>query len=552
MEKPQVMGRLHEWSYDATRSGAVVFGISCSIVAWGLVYAALFVPLDEKEVSVFDNFDIPETIIQPYSEDYETASSILDTALSVPNGATEAFQAMPAGVGIDEIDYEEFVALTSRHVSRIALAPWPAEEKEVALALLFSLQKLPVTYSEDLLNLALRPNPPRYANVVLSWFYYSDDDARQGLAALRREALAHEDAKAEQLFVVQSLYQEGRTAETIELLEKFGFEQELIDALSTDIQIRELDFQKAFHSLWQAELRAWQASAPRHMALLGLGVWFSFVILQMLAPGWKWRSLVLTPVAVMLGAFSVIPTLFAVYIQDSIVGMSITQDPWWDLLYCVLGIGWREELAKLICVAPLLPLILGLRRLDQALLCGCVGLGFAVQENLQYFRDYSASIAYMRVLTANILHMSLTGIAGLALCDLLSGKTVKEGGIPLLLAFLGVVVLHGVYDLFLMNEALMEVYVPVAGCLAISVIWYFSELRKERGPQLDPVSAQALLACGISLVFAVSYVYGVAEMGLWLASGVFFAGGLWVAMVIGILAALSRDVQAEELYPLKP
>jgi len=51
------------------------------------------------------------------------------------------------------------------------------------------------------------------------------------------------------------------------------------------------------------------------------------------------------------------------------------------LRYNILGIGLREEFAKLCCLLPLMPLLLRQRsELAALLLSACVGLGFAIEE----------------------------------------------------------------------------------------------------------------------------------------------------------------------------
>ena len=45
-------------------------------------------------------------------------------------------------------------------------------------------------------------------------------------------------------------------------------------------------------------------------------------------------------------------------------------------------------------------------RLEMIVVAGCVGLGFAVWENLSYFAQYGSAVAFPRFLTANFFHFA--------------------------------------------------------------------------------------------------------------------------------------------------
>jgi RsiW-degrading membrane proteinase PrsW (M82 family) len=96
-------------------------------------------------------------------------------------------------------------------------------------------------------------------------------------------------------------------------------------------------------------------------------------------------------------------------------------------------------------VLPFVPIFLiRNQRLETLVIGGCVGLGFAVQENLQYFAEVGPTAAFGRFLTANFFHFAATGLVGLALCDWLRSPVAacfhSSGPSS------AVIVAHGCYD----------------------------------------------------------------------------------------------------------
>src|SRR5204863_1796192 len=116
-----------------------------------------------------------------------------------------------------------------------------------------------------------------------------------------------------------------------------------------------------------------------------------------------------------------------------------------DFLFFMLSVGPREEIIKLAFFVPFLPLLLFRKdRLEALMVAGCVGLGFAVWENLQYFAQYGSAVAFPRFLTANFFHFALTGLNGLALCDFLRSPIRRV--LPFVGILAGTSFAHGAYD----------------------------------------------------------------------------------------------------------
>ncbi|QDU54674.1 PrsW family glutamic-type intramembrane protease [Aeoliella mucimassa] len=199
---------------------------------------------------------------------------------------------------------------------------------------------------------------------------------------------------------------------------------------------------------WAIPKIMWLGAVPGATAVaLVTGIcWFVFIV-QAGQPhrehGIRWW---LAALAVPLGVLSIWPTLFAVDWQDIEMGISEADDLKAGLKFFIAGVGLREELCKLLMFVPLLPPIIRRRNEREALIvAACVGLGFAMEENINYI--LGTGDATGRFLTANFFHMSLTGIAGLALCRGIwcPRERAAEAGVVFLVA----VFVHGLYDAFI-------------------------------------------------------------------------------------------------------
>lgn len=145
------------------------------------------------------------------------------------------------------------------------------------------------------------------------------------------------------------------------------------------------------------------------------------------------------------GFLSTFAVLGIIIWQEQMLGFTFNGDFANDLIYCICGIGLREESVKLLFLVPFLPVLRKRKSPMEALAtAACVGLGFAAAENLIYFNPGSEGAVFPRFLTANFFHASLTGIAGLALFHFV--RWPKTRWEELVATFIMVVVVHGLYD----------------------------------------------------------------------------------------------------------
>lgn len=194
-------------------------------------------------------------------------------------------------------------------------------------------------------------------------------------------------------------------------------------------------------SLWEGHKERWMQGSVA-LALVAAAMWYIILIHTTSRESFRWWRYL---PAVLAGIVSVgllnwwQATLN--YDQDPENAPSLTH----EMVQWVMGVGLPEELAKLILFSFFLPVLLHHRSgIKAALTAGCVGLGFALEENLLYFRSSGPQVAIGRLLTANFIHLSLTGILGWHLYELF--RTRFHHATEFLLAFLVIVVGHGFYD----------------------------------------------------------------------------------------------------------
>ncbi len=266
--------------------------------------------------------------------------------------------------------------------------------------------------------------------------------------------------------------------------------------------------------LWWAIPRAMWLGAvpgPTVLALITGACWFAFL----LQSGQPWRSAgIRWPLAVagpMLGVVSIWPTLFAIYWQEQVLDLRETGELAGGLKFFILGVGLREELSKLLLFLPLVPWIIRRGSEREALLvAACVGLGFAMEENISYF--FNAGSSAGRFLTANFMHMSLTGLVGLAVCRGIWQPRQRAG--EAIAIVLLVIVAHGMYDALIVLPAL-EQYSVASSIIAILLAYqFFHELRTWWQPPGETISLTATFLVAVALVVASNLVFLSSILGL--------------------------------------
>jgi RsiW-degrading membrane proteinase PrsW (M82 family) len=272
--------------------------------------------------------------------------------------------------------------------------------------------------------------------------------------------------------------------------------------------------------LWLSWLR-WGAAS---LAVLTGLCWLAFVLQAIQVRNWRDYRLWFTLLALGLGVLSIWPTVFLIFWKERAWGLVEADDPAGGIRFFTLGVGLREEASKLICFLPLLPWLVYRRdELAALLAAGAVGLGFAMEENVNYIWGSAGSATLTRLMMPAPFHMALTGLAGLAAYR--ACVWPKECG-PQFIAVFGVIVLaHGLYDAMLM-PVFEDVSIASYGIFLLAVFQFFRELRSLQGAMpKSPISLTANFLFCVSTVAAATFVYLCAAVG-WKAAGDVLVSGI--------------------------
>jgi protease PrsW len=203
-----------------------------------------------------------------------------------------------------------------------------------------------------------------------------------------------------------------------------------------------------------------------------------------------------------------------------------------DAIYFIFGVGLREEAAKLLLFLPLLGVLLRRGSRIEAMTCGAlVGLGFAAEENINYFSHGPASAAISRFLTANFLHMSLTALIALSVYDGKRGRSMPHDRFNVMFPL--VVLIHGAYDFFLSDSEFGNLSI-ISMFLLIMVAQQFLRQLLIASSRMEEEGVLRLFVWSLTLLTGASYVYASTLAGPLLALRLMALGSLGVAFLIWI------------------
>ena len=210
--------------------------------------------------------------------------------------------------------------------------------------------------------------------------------------------------------------------------------------------------------------------------------------------------------ALLLGILSITPTLFWIMLEDTFLPISSGEDLFHNIVYYIATVGLREEFCKLLLLLPLVPILVKRgNQMEFLLVASFVGLGFAYEENLNYLASTMGTATTARFLTANFLHISLTGMSGLFFCRMWRVKTYSYN--DFLFIFGVAIIAHGLYDALLSSPEMND-----GGMLAMILFvlfsrFYFREANALQEIAKPLVSLSATMAVGVSLILASMLVY---------------------------------------------
>ncbi|MCM8536847.1 MAG: PrsW family intramembrane metalloprotease [Lentisphaeraceae bacterium] len=271
-------------------------------------------------------------------------------------------------------------------------------------------------------------------------------------------------------------------------------------------------------TLSQYDLYNWKVILVCSVAGLG---WMIFLL--HLGGGWRWpkRDLAKVLLAIALGMLSAVVCLIVVVLQDHWIGHDAREHTViYNLAYCILGIGLREEVCKMLLFLPLLYWLRNEKSYCRILIfSSLVGLGFAIEENFGYLSraegDPGALMA--RFMTANFLHMLMTGY----ICYYLTLAIQFKGRHwdHFTSAFIKVVLVHGVYDFLLIDGSMVEEGMDFfAMMLYIWIAMHYLKLMLDTSPPTHRyVSLTRVFTIVLSVTFGLSLLVVSLDIGVALA-----------------------------------
>ena len=271
------------------------------------------------------------------------------------------------------------------------------------------------------------------------------------------------------------------------------------------------DWPTILRTVPQAQWESYRDPVFLIAVLTGLA-WGCFLAVLGDVPGLLSTRALLCVLGLAAGMISTTPTIWLVILTERILNLSMGDNLVHQFAFFTGGVGLREEVCKLLLFVPFLPFLY--RRDDELevfLVASFVGLGFATEENGNYFLFSAAGAAPGRFLSANFFHIALTGINGLALY-----RVCTHGwrGLNQFLAIFPLTVLaHGGYDTLLSTQE-----IEYGGWLGMGVYVLFSQFYLRTAHSLRPsgqrtCSLTGALVFGLSTVAAVVLAFQMATLG---------------------------------------
>ena len=429
------------------------------------------------------------------------AESILFEGIKLP----EAGQLQ--GLTLDQYD----VAVVFFYASR---AEWTAEKE------------IPVEV-ERLGNLASASDPLPYANYALGLFCESMDIQKAALAYQRE--IEYHDLNAARERLIALYLGSGQFKQIEKLYGDSKFSPYITPWIRQQIAVSKMNWPELVRTLIPA---AYENSSPGMVTLaLTSGIIWSIILLRFnggLTIAAKPVQLLIP--SLILGALSAHATSLFFFWQERQLGFNMPRELPGQLAYC-LSIGLREEGLKLLFILPLLPLLWRRSDLEIITVAGLVGLGFAMEENINYFERTAGLCAVARFATANFLHISLTAMGGLTL---VRACTHRGHILQAVQTFATIVVLHGLYDAFLIVNIFSDFSWLSMSLFVFLGHQYFSWLRHFRERWMDNISATSIFTLGLVFVAGLSYTLYAWQLGVKLA----FQGIASEIIGIGIILML--------------
>ncbi|MEQ1749749.1 MAG: PrsW family glutamic-type intramembrane protease, partial [Prosthecobacter sp.] len=351
---------------------------------------------------------------------------------------------------------------------------------------------------------AQQDNPMPLANELYASLLLRTDHDADALNALMRETTLFADAEPARETATRLALKLNDDASLRQIVSAGWLEKmpPIMEHLA-GVQLGDLMMQ------WRGLLRHRLATVPyQALAITALAAALWFIILVQHTPPQSWRwSWPIAPIVA--GIASIWPTVSLAIWQEDVMGI-VDDVPFpWDVWHLIIGVGLREELCKLALAALFMPWLVWRRAPGMALMTGAfVGLGFALEENIDYYQDYGDGVALVRLLSANFMHVAMTGLTTHALYDML--RTRFHRAQQFIITFFSLVVAHAIYDYEPPQITGLGAYLPIV--ILAFVAWQFWDLVEAEMPHSRQlISPAAIFLLGTSLIIAVSFLLSAFE-----------------------------------------
>jgi protease PrsW len=365
---------------------------------------------------------------------------------------------------------------------------------------------------EQLKNLASSTPTPRFANELLGHHEFREGRHAVAYQHFKKEGEQHPEAVRAREWAVRALIAAKDFAELVRVAEEPAYAGLITAQHRLEVAIASKDWRAIIACVPVAQLAVLRGE-PLVLALIAGMAWALVLVHLGEVPRFFSGSTLLCFIGFLLGALSTMPTICAVIWQNDFLQFSNGGNAFQTLAYQIGGVGLREELCKLLLFVPLIPVLL--RRGDERevlMIASFVGLGFAIEENGNYLLGSQGVAAPGRFLTANFLHLALTGMNGLALYRVFTHGF--SGLNQFLYVFPLTILVHGLYNALPDIAELQEVggYLSLTVFVVFSIL-YFRQAADLRNHVRMTISLTGAFVFGVAVVAGATLIAQISRLG---------------------------------------
>jgi RsiW-degrading membrane proteinase PrsW (M82 family)/predicted negative regulator of RcsB-dependent stress response len=255
-------------------------------------------------------------------------------------------------------------------------------------------------------------------------------------------------------------------------------------------------------------------------------------------------------VTVLLSAFTTFACILIYDFYHIYLDFKLTGTVGNDLLYCILGIGFIEEIAK--CIPLIIVVVLFRKKITEPyhylLIAAASALTFSTLENILYFKEYPGQVIYIRSMISVVVHLFGTCIISYGLFVVNASKKTINIGFGAL-CFLAAILLHGLFDLVLINEelslfhlfsyALMFFAVYALNRMINYALNTSPDFDAEKEPEVNWL--RKFMIAGFTSILLLEFVIGSAWNGFYVSKDVLIDSMLaFILLLVFLVSSLSK------------